>query len=104
MWKFQRGCSQKIGTRILPGLRGISCKARLDKLGLISLNCWRLRRDLIEVYKCMRGIDRVDSLNLFPQCGKTKEHRFKVRGGKFKEHARIRFFTQRVKRTSRSGG
>ena len=58
---------QRRFTRMLPGLTGVGYEERLSKLGLFSLERWRLRGDLIEVYKMMRGIDRVDSQRLFPR-------------------------------------
>ena len=58
---------QKRFTRMLPGLDGLSYKERLDRLGHFSLVCRRLRGDLIEVYKIMRGIDQRDSQDLFPK-------------------------------------
>ena len=58
---------QKRFTRMLPGLEGVGYEERLNKLGLFSLERRRLRGDLIEVYKIMRGIDRVDSQRLFPR-------------------------------------
>lgn len=56
--------SQREFTRTLPRLGGIRFRERLGRLGLFALECWRLRGDLIEVYKIMRGIDRVESQNL----------------------------------------
>lgn len=53
-------------TGMLPGLEGM----RLDKLGLLSLACWRLRGDLIAVYKIMRDIHRID---IFSQGGNVKD-------------------------------
>ena len=52
----------------------------------------------LEVYKIMRGIDKVDSQYLFPKVGesKTRGHRFKVRGERYKSVQRGKFFTQRV--------
>ena len=58
---------QKRFTRMLPGLEGMSYKERLDKPGLFSLEWRTLRGDLIEIYKILRGIVRVDSQNLFPR-------------------------------------
>ena len=52
---------QKRFTRMLPGLDGLSYKERLDRLGLFSLECRRLRGDLIEVYKIMRRIGQLES-------------------------------------------
>ena len=51
-----------------------------------------------EVYKIIRGIDRVDSQRLFPrvEVSITRGHRFKVRGGKFKGDVWGKFFMQRV--------
>ena len=45
-----------------------------------------MRGDLIEVYKVMRGMDRVDSRKLFPRVEESisRGHRFKVRGARFK--------------------
>ena len=44
----------------------------------------------------MRGMDRVDSQKLFPRVEEsiTRGLRFKVRGARFKEDVRGRFFTQ----------
>eukprot|EP00061_Rhincodon_typus_P014782 g42066.t1 len=51
---------QKRFTRMLPGMESLSYKERLDKLGLFSMEQRRLRGGLIEVYKIMRDIDKVD--------------------------------------------
>jgi len=54
-------------TRMLPGLEGRSYEERLRELALFSLDRRRMRGDLIEVYKMMRGIDRVGVQILFPR-------------------------------------
>ena len=54
-------------TRMLPGMEGINYEERLEKLDLFLLERRRLRGDLIEVYRIMRGMDRVDSQKLFPR-------------------------------------
>jgi len=109
MWMLWRGC---IGC--LPGCclvwGGLSYEERLERLGLFSLEIRRLRGDLIEVYKIMRGIDRVDSQTLFPRVvtSRTRGHRFKVRGEKFRGEVRGRFFYTEggecVECTARGGG
>ena len=41
---------------MLPGMEGLNYEERLGKLGLFSLERWRMRGDLIDVYKIMKGI------------------------------------------------
>ncbi|XP_055490631.1 uncharacterized protein LOC129696607 [Leucoraja erinacea] len=71
---------------------------RLDRLGLYSLEIRRLRRDLIETYKILKGLDRLDAGRLFPMLGKsrTRGHSLRIRGKSFKTEMRRIFFTQRV--------
>eukprot|EP00061_Rhincodon_typus_P012144 g37696.t1 len=64
---------QKKFTRLLPAMEGLSYK---DRLGIFSLECRRLRGDLIEAYKIMRGIDRVNGSCLFPRMGNFKTRGF----------------------------
>ena len=69
---------------MLPGLEGRSYEERLRELGLFSLERRRLRGDLIEVYKMMKGIDRVNVQRLFPRVDGaiTRGHNYRVRGGR----------------------
>ena len=90
---------QRRFTRMLPGFQQLSYRDRLNKLGLYSLERRRLRGDLIEVFKMMRGIDRVDVDKLFPlRIGKiqTRGHDFRIKGQRFRGNMRGNFFTQRV--------
>eukprot|EP00061_Rhincodon_typus_P012167 g37735.t1 len=70
---------QKRFTSMLLVMEGLSYKERLDRLRLFLLDLRRLRGDLIQVYKIMRGIDRIDGSCLFPRMGdfKTRGHIFK---------------------------
>ena len=81
---------------MLPGFDGLSYMERLDRLGPFSLERRRLRGDLIEVYKLMRGIDQLDSQYLFPKVeeSKTRGHRFKVGGERYKRFQRGNFFRE----------
>ena len=58
-------------------MEGISYE---EKLGLFSLERRSLRGDLKEVYKIMRGVDRMDSQKFFPRVEEsiTRGHKFKV--------------------------
>eukprot|EP00061_Rhincodon_typus_P012311 g37956.t1 len=58
---------QKRFRRTLTGLECLSFRERLNRLGQFSLKCRRLRSDLIEVYKIMRGMDKENSQGLFPR-------------------------------------
>eukprot|EP00061_Rhincodon_typus_P013709 g40246.t1 len=66
--------------RMLPGMENLTCKERLVRLGLFSLEHRKLRVDLTEVYKIMRSIDWVNDSYLFPRMGD-----FKTRGRIFKD-------------------
>ena len=57
-----------------------------------------MRGDLIETYKIMKGIDRIDAGRLFPLVGesRTRWHSLKIRGSRFKTEFRRNLFTQRV--------
>eukprot|EP00061_Rhincodon_typus_P006985 g28199.t1 len=57
-------------------MEGLGYKEGLDRLGLLSLECRRLRGNLIEVYKIMRGIDKVIGSCRFPRMGdfQTRGH------------------------------
>ena len=70
---------------LLPGMEHLSYEERLDRLGLFSLKQRRRRSDLIEMYKIMRGMDRVDREQLFPliEGSVMRGHKLKVRGGTF---------------------
>eukprot|EP00061_Rhincodon_typus_P011775 g37044.t1 len=57
---------QRRFTRMLPGMDKLSCKERLDGVGLFSLEHRRLSGDMIEVNKMMRGMDRLSREQLFP--------------------------------------
>jgi len=82
---------QRRFTRMLPGMEGRSYEERLRELGLFSLERRRMRADLIEVYKMIRGIDRVYSQRLFPlvEVAITRGHNFKVSGGRYRGDAEM---------------
>ena len=82
---------------MLPGMEGLSYEERLGKLGLFSLERHKLRGDLIEMYKIMRSIDRVNRVKLFARMdsNSTRGHGLRVRGVRYNLDARGSFFTQR---------
>eukprot|EP00061_Rhincodon_typus_P006952 g28112.t1 len=66
---------QKGFTRMLPGMESISNEESLEKLGLFSLEQQSLRGDLIQVYKIMKGMDKVDSQKHFPRVEESDGNR-----------------------------
>ena len=50
---------------MIPSLRNLSYKERLKNLGMFSLRCRRLRGDMIEVFKMIQGIDKINLEKLF---------------------------------------
>ena len=59
----------------------ISYKVRLKRLGMFSLRRRRLRGDMIEMFKMIHGIDKINQEKLF--CidgdGRTRKHCLKIR-------------------------
>ena len=56
--------AQQRATRLVPDLRGLSYKERLEKLILSTLEYRRKRLDLIQVFKIIHGLGDID-MNLF---------------------------------------
>ena len=79
-------------------MRGFDYEERLRRLGLYSLEFRRLRGDLMETYKMMRGLDRVEVERFFPLSKevRTRGHSLKIKGGRFRTELRRNFFSQRV--------
>ena len=89
---------QRRFTRLIPEMRGLAYEERLSRLGLYSLEFRRLRGDLIETYKIMKGLDRVEAARLFPLTTETRTrgHSLKIRGNQFRTELRRNNFSQRV--------
>jgi len=58
----------------------------------------RIRGNLIETYKIMKGIDKIEARRLFPLAGETRTrgHSLKLRGSRFRTEFRRNFFARRV--------
>ena len=66
-------------------------------MGLYPLEFRRMRGDLTETCKIMKGIDKIEAGKLFPLAGETRtRHSLKIRGCRFRTELRRNFFTQRV--------
>ncbi len=89
---------QRRATKLIQGYRDISYADRLKLTGLISLEKRRVRGDLIQVFKMIKGFDRVDYKNFFEICtvSKTRGHSYKMVKKCFRGDLRKNFFSQRV--------
>ena len=84
--------------RLIPEMRGLDYEERLSRLGLYSLEFRRMRGDLKETYKIMKGMDRVgvERFFLLRKDSRTRGHSLKIKGERFRTELRRNFFTQRV--------
>eukprot|EP00061_Rhincodon_typus_P009835 g33636.t1 len=59
---------QRKFTRQIPGVNGLSYEEWLNSMGLYSLDFRRMRRvgDMTEIFKMVKGIDKVDFEEMFP--------------------------------------
>jgi ribonuclease P/MRP protein subunit RPP40 len=87
-----------MATRWVVGFRGVPYHDRLQRLGLYSLERRRLRGDLIEVYKMVRGLSGIHMGDLieFRNGRELRGHSKKLAKKRCKLELRKGFFTHRV--------
>ena len=89
---------QHRATKLIEGYQHFSYKERLRKTGLISLEKRRVRGDLIQTFKIVKGYDKLDYRNFFEisKGGKTRGHSIKLVKKRCNGDIRKHFFSQRV--------
>ena len=89
---------QRRATRMQPCLKGKTYPERLKILGLPTLEYRRERADMVQVYKIMNDIDKVDEDKLFTmsQYAGTRGHPFKIYKKRFRLNIRGNYFSNRI--------
>ena len=83
-------------------MRDLPYEERLCRLGITTLKERRERGDMIQVFKILKGIDKMNKQDLFPlspeeeQHPQTRGHRYKITKKGSKTTARQQFFSQRA--------
>ena len=91
---------QRRATKLVPELKNLEYKDRLQRLGLTTLEDRRVRGDMIETYKIITGKENVNAENFFtmaPVRGVPQlTHNKKIYKKAFKLDKRKYCFSQRV--------
>ena len=88
---------QKRATKLIPSIRNFGYERRLQKLELFSLETRRLRGQLIETFKILKGINNIDYRNLFTLCqNQTRGHELKIEAKRFNSVICENFITYKI--------
>ena len=71
---------QRRATKMVPSLKDLPYEQRLERLNIPTLYYRRKRGDMIQVYKIMKGIDRISPDIFFKRspCASTRGHSMKL--------------------------
>ena len=88
---------QRRATKIISHIRNLPYRERLRRCNLMTLEERRRRYDLIEMFKIMKGIYKIDKDRLFEvNTNRTRGHSMKIIKNHCRLNLRKNFFTQRI--------
>ena len=89
---------QRRATKLVSSITDLSYPQRLQILGIPSLQYRRLRADMLQVYKIIHGIDRVEPSSFFQlvDSSRTRGHKFKIAKQRGNTSFRLHSFSNRV--------
>ena len=88
---------QARATKLIPSIRHLGYERRLEHLNMYSLEKRRLRGQLIETFKILKGIDKVDYRQLFTLSqNQTRSNGWKLELRRFNTSQCGKFFTYRI--------
>jgi hypothetical protein len=89
---------QRLFTRRLPGFQGLRYEDRLEKIGLASLQDRRIKKDLLMVFKILKGFVELNKDDFFQlsTAVSTRGHSLKLAVPQCNLEVRRNFFSHRV--------
>ena len=89
---------QRRATKMIDECKSFSYEDRLKFTGLSTLEARRIRGDMIEVFKILKGISKLDSASWFQLANnsRTRGHKLKLIKKRSRLDIRKHFFSQRV--------
>ena len=88
---------QRRVTKMIPSISALTYEERLKRTGLISLENRRLRADLLEVFKILKGLVKVDPATHFSMSDRrSRGHTLKLEKPRARLELRRHFFSNRV--------
>ena len=89
---------QRRATKLIRDIQHLTYGERLKHLGIPTLQYRRIRADIVETFKIIKGIDKIENDTIFPinRAANTRGHKYKI----YKKHCRTNrrkySFSQRV--------
>ena len=88
---------QARATKLIPSIRHMSYERRLERLNLYSLEKRRIRGQLIETFKILKGIENIDYKKLFNLSrNQTRSNGWKLELKRFNTSQCGSFFTYKI--------